>query len=111
MITPPWNRMVVLCAVLCAMLPFTACDRPVPPPAPVSISSPHPPDAGAATPDECLDRLLRESHLNAFGDPPDTVYPGGSPLLDERTGQVTSRRDYIRSHHPEIVRRCPAGAP
>jgi hypothetical protein len=33
---------------------------------------------------------------NEFGDPADTVYAGGTPLFDERTGKSIPKRDYQR---------------
>ena len=33
---------------------------------------------------------------NEFGDRPDTVYAGGTPLFDERTGKSIPKRDYQR---------------
>ena len=71
-----------------------------------------PPDAAAPpaiheTQDECLRRLLLQSGLNPYGDPPGTMYSGGSPLFDEATGQRTALRDYVNARHPELVRRCP----
>jgi hypothetical protein len=33
---------------------------------------------------------------NEFGDQRDTVYAGGTPLFDERTGKAISKRDYVR---------------
>lgn len=78
-----------------------------PPPAPGGPLA----DPAAEKQESCLDAAAQKSHLNAFGDPPDTVYPGGSPLMDESTGRTISRRQYIRLHHPELDRQCPEGAP
>jgi hypothetical protein len=38
---------------------------------------------------------------NQFGDRTDTVYAGGTPLLDERTGRSLARRDYLRKRPPK----------
>ncbi|MBX5480375.1 MAG: hypothetical protein IRZ16_00800 [Myxococcaceae bacterium] len=69
-------------------------------------------DAGAA---ECVDAWIAEHGLNPWGDPPDTMYPGGSPLFDERTGTRIDRLEYIVRRHPELKARCglrePASAP
>ena len=51
-----------------------------------------------------IDRWLERNELNRYGDPKDTVYPGGAPLFDEATGQTIDRYDYIFSRHPELVR-------
>ena len=33
---------------------------------------------------------------NRFGDPVDTVYAGGTPLFDERTGKSITQKEYER---------------
>ena len=54
----------------------------------------------------CVDRYLAAHGLNPFGDPPDTAYAGGSPLLDERSGTLRDRTASVLSRHPEIARAC-----
>ncbi|HUJ27548.1 MAG TPA: hypothetical protein VLW85_16100 [Myxococcales bacterium] len=54
----------------------------------------------------CLDRALRERHLNEFGDPEGTMYPGGTPLFDEKSGKRTDRADYVFARHADIARAC-----
>ncbi|HIE52220.1 MAG TPA: hypothetical protein EYP85_10715 [Armatimonadetes bacterium] len=49
-----------------------------------------------------IDRWIEERGLNEFGDSPDTVYIGGTPLFDERTGQRKDRYEYILERHPEL---------
>ncbi|MBI3910954.1 MAG: hypothetical protein HY320_08480 [Armatimonadetes bacterium] len=49
-----------------------------------------------------IDRWIKEKGLNPYGDPPDTVYAGGSPLFDMRTGQTRDRYEYILERHPEL---------
>ena len=49
-----------------------------------------------------IDAWLARNGLNKFGDRPDTVYAGGSPLMDERTGRVRDRYEYILEKHPEL---------
>lgn len=39
--------------------------------------------------------------LNQYGDPVGTVYAGGTPLIDEKTGRVLDRMDYILDKHPD----------
>ncbi len=63
-----------------------------------------PPPAGKS----CIDRELEKRGLNQFGDPPDTMYAGGTPLFDEATGKRTDRDEYVRAHHPDIAKACPA---
>lgn len=42
-----------------------------------------------------IDNYLKEAGLNAYGDPKDTSYEGGTPLFNETTGHMTDRYDYI----------------
>lgn len=56
----------------------------------------------------CVERELRQRHLNEFGDAEGTVYPGGTPLFDEKSGKRTDRAEYIFSRHPDIARACSA---
>ena len=54
------------------------------------------------------DRELAAKGLNQFGDPQDTVYAGGTPLFDEKTGRAVPREQYVFARHPEIARACGA---
>ena len=54
----------------------------------------------------CLDRQLTEKGLNPFGDPEGTLYAGGTPLFDEKTGRSVPREQYVLAKHPEIGRAC-----
>jgi hypothetical protein len=58
----------------------------------------------------CLDRELAARGLNSFGDAEGTMYAGGTPLFDERTGASISREQYVFSHHPELASACAADA-
>ena len=49
-----------------------------------------------------IDRWIKEKRRNPYGDPPDTMYAGGTPLFDERTGRVKDKYDYILDRHPEL---------
>jgi hypothetical protein len=62
----------------------------------------------AAQAQSCLDRELAAKGLNQFGDPPGTMYPGGTPLFDEKTGRSTPREQYVFAHRPEIAHACGA---
>ena len=42
-----------------------------------------------------------ENDLNQYGDPKDTVYIGGTPLFDERTGRGIDKYEYIIKNHPD----------
>ena len=54
----------------------------------------------------CLDAQLAAKGLNAYGDPPDTVYAGGTPLFDEKTGKTADRAQRVYARHPDIARTC-----
>ena len=49
-----------------------------------------------------IDEWLSENGLNEFGDPPDTIYMGGTPLFNETTGESIDRYQYILNKHPEL---------
>lgn len=49
-----------------------------------------------------IDRWIREQGRNEYGDPKGTMYRGGTPLFDERTGRRLDRYDYILERHPEL---------
>lgn len=49
-----------------------------------------------------IDRWIQEKGMNPYGDPKDTVYAGGTPLFDERTGKTRDRYEYILERHPEL---------
>jgi hypothetical protein len=51
-----------------------------------------------------IDRWISDNKLNPYGDPKSTVYTGGTPLFDERTGRARDRYDYILDRHPELRR-------
>jgi len=49
-----------------------------------------------------IDRWIKDNKRNPFGDSKDTVYAGGTPLFDERTGKTRDKYDYILDRHPEL---------
>ena len=51
------------------------------------------------------ERLYPEHGTTVVGN---TVYAGGTPLFDEKTGKSRDRLDYIRERHPEIAAACAA---
>ena len=77
------------------LLLIFACKREPPPP--------------PAQPQSCLDAQLAARKLNEFGDPDGTVYAGGTPLFDEKSGARTDRAKYIFARHPDIARACDGG--
>ncbi|RMD59051.1 hypothetical protein D6821_01995 [Candidatus Parcubacteria bacterium] len=51
-----------------------------------------------------IDQWLKDNNLNPFGDPPDTVYAGGTPLFNEETGEHQDRYHFLLRKHPELVK-------
>ncbi len=49
-----------------------------------------------------IDEWIQKSNRNQYGDPKDTMYAGGTPLFDERTGTRKDRYEYILGKHPEL---------
>lgn len=91
---------------------LAACRDPVPAPAvpPPAQTAPKPPAPApppAEDPYECLDRVLKEAGLNAYGDPPGTVYAGATPLFDEATGRRLTLREYVFARRPDLLQKCP----
>jgi|GEM_PF-4828150 len=81
------------------------CRKPPPPPA--KPPPPSRPDAKRVeTEDSCVDGWLTSKHLDSFGNPPDTNYIGGNPLLDEITGEHTDRFTYLYRRFPELSKLC-----
>lgn len=62
--------------------------------------------------ESCVDGWLKAHNLDRFGSPKGTMYAGGSPLFDERTGESHDRLDFVLSRQPEAKKACvDAGAP
>ncbi|MCC6728849.1 MAG: hypothetical protein IT208_05870 [Chthonomonadales bacterium] len=51
-----------------------------------------------------IDKWIADKGLNPYGDAKSTVYAGGTPLFDERTGKRRDRYEYILDRHPELRR-------
>lgn len=49
-----------------------------------------------------IDDWISAEKRNKYGDPPGTMYAGGSPLFDERSGRMRDRYEYILEKHPEL---------
>jgi hypothetical protein len=90
-----WATLLALLAAPCRP------EAPQSPPKETSQSAP----AGS-----CLDRQLAAKGLNPFGDPAGTMYAGGTPLFDEKTGRSTPRDQYVFAKHADIARACAADA-
>jgi len=50
---------------------------------------------------QSIEAWIIEIDLNQYGDPKDTVYTGGTPLFDERTGERVDRYEYVLRKHPD----------
>ena len=55
----------------------------------------------------CEDAWLAAHHLNEYGDPPGTLYAGGTPLFDEKTGKRTDRHQLLYKNQPSLRAACP----
>lgn len=58
----------------------------------------------------CVDRWLQANGLDRYGHAEGTMYAGGTPLFDERTGESTDRLDYVFQRKPEARKACAGGA-
>jgi hypothetical protein len=57
-----------------------------------------------------VDKWLAAHGLDTYGHPEGTMYAGGTPLFDERTGETRDRLDYVYARQPEARHACrPAG--
>jgi hypothetical protein len=59
--------------------------------------------------ENCVDKWLTEKKMDRYGSPEGTMYAGGTPLFDERTGESRDRLDYVYERQPEARKAC-AGA-
>lgn len=48
-----------------------------------------------------IEEWITKQRLNQYGEPPDTLYEGGSPLMDEATGKIMTRYEYLLKMHPD----------
>lgn len=48
-----------------------------------------------------IEAWIEENDLNRYGDSKDTVYTGGTPLFNEKTGETIDRYKYILRRHPD----------
>jgi len=59
----------------------------------------------------CVDQWLREHKLDQFGNPEGTMYPGGTPLFNEATGERMPRLPYVYGRQPEAKKACHPASP
>ncbi len=93
-----WALLLLAAAAAC---PKDREPRQVLPPAAEPAPAP-----SAVAEEACLNAWIAERGLNAFGDPQGQMYPGGTPLFDERTGTRLDRREYIYRRHPDARQAC-----
>lgn len=55
----------------------------------------------------CADAWLKAHNLNELGDPPGTMYAGGTPLFDEAASKRRDRLELLREKHPDLRAACP----
>ncbi len=53
-----------------------------------------------------MDAWLEGRGLDPFGAPQGTVYAGGTPLMNEATGELADRLEYVYARHPEARAAC-----
>ncbi|MFW5888554.1 MAG: hypothetical protein ACOCVY_02445 [Patescibacteria group bacterium] len=54
---------------------------------------------------EKIDKWLEENGYNRYGDTAGAIYPGGTPLYNEETGESVNRYDHILKKFPNILKR------
>jgi hypothetical protein len=65
-------------------------------------------DAERQAQESCLDQFAKDKKLDRYGNAEGTMYAGGSPLFDERTGESRDRLDYFYERQPEAKKACAA---
>ncbi len=114
------NGPLALAVALLAVLSLPACRKDRTPPSPEPIvevpaqrqqpldeeeveeAPPQPPSPA----ESCVDAWLAERSLDRYGHPQGTMYMGGTPLFDERTGESTPRLEYVFRKHPDAHAAC-----
>ena len=67
-------------------------------------------DAERQAQENCLDKWLTEKKMDRYGHPEGTMYAGGSPLFNERTGESRDRLQYVYERLPEARKACATAA-
>jgi len=63
--------------------------------------APQPPSPISEIEKQQIQSWIEENDLNQYGDPKNTLYPGGTPLYNEGTGETIDLYDYILRKHPD----------
>lgn len=118
---PVVAALVVGGTVACAKNePPAATPTPGPPAAPAASPAPTPMPSPAETPspggtrlsasreaeEACVDKWLAERRLDRYGNPEGTMYAGGTPLFNERTGEQVDRLAYVYKLQPLAQATC-----
>lgn len=72
----------------------------------VELSAKHPRSRTSPAAETCVDRWLQEHGFDRYGSAQGTMYAGGTPLFDERTGVTRDRLDWVYEQHPDAKRVC-----
>jgi hypothetical protein len=49
-----------------------------------------------------IEKWIKDKRRNPYGDAQNTMYAGGTPLFDERSGKTKDKYEYILEKHPEL---------
>jgi hypothetical protein len=63
-------------------------------------------EASRAAEEACVDKWLAARRLDPYGNPLGTMYAGGTPLFDERTGEHVDRLAYVYKRQPLARAAC-----
>ncbi|RKH56857.1 hypothetical protein [Corallococcus llansteffanensis] len=56
--------------------------------------------------ESCVDSWLKSHHFDRYGSKAGTMYAGGTPLFDERTGETTDRMEFVFKQQPDAKKAC-----
>jgi hypothetical protein len=62
--------------------------------------------ASRAAEEACVDKWLAERRLDPYGGPEGSLYAGGTPLFDEKTGERVDRLEYVYKRQPLARAAC-----
>ncbi len=122
---PALLPVVLLAAVACSRSTSHPASAPAPSGQATPAARPRPADASATAPapatapavrldaaqGECVDRWLKGHGLDTYGNPEGTMYAGGSPTFDERTGKTVDRWSLVARNRPEALQSCAVPLP
>ena len=60
---------------------------------------------------ECVEKWLKGHELDAYGNPEGTMYAGGTPTFDEKTGTSVDRWTLVAKNRPEALQSCAVAIP